>query len=77
MVYSSYSCKEQSFQQVPEVMCILLEKYSSGTASEDVAFELSLLASPTDRGAWQATVHGVTKTDTTKQLTHSLGQTDT
>ena len=72
MVYSSCSCKEQSFQQVPEVMCILLEKYSSGTASEDVAFELSLLASPTDRG-----VHGVTKTDTTKQLTHSLGQTDT
>ena len=25
---------------------------------------------PGDRGAWQATVHGVTKSDTTEQLTH-------
>ena len=25
-----------------------------------------------DRGAWQATVHGVTESDTTKQLTLSL-----
>ena len=73
MVYSSYSCKEQSFQQVPDVTCVLLEKYSSGTASEDVAFELSLLANPMDRGAWQATVHGVAKTDMTKRLTHSVG----
>ena len=26
---------------------------------------------PTDRGAWQATVHGVTELDTTEQLTHT------
>ena len=30
--------------------------------------EYSCLENPTDRGAWQSTVHGVTKRDTTEQL---------
>ena len=30
-----------------------------------------------DRGAWQATVHGVTDIDTTEQLTHTYIHTHT
>ena len=32
--------------------------------------QYSCLENPMDRGAWQATVHSVTGSDTTKQLTH-------
>ena len=31
--------------------------------------EYSCLENPTDGGTWQATVYGVTESDTTKQLT--------
>ena len=31
--------------------------------------QYSCLENPVDRGTWQATVHGVTESDTTEQLT--------
>ena len=33
--------------------------------------QYSCLENSTDRGAWQATVHGVTVLDTTERLTHT------
>ena len=35
-------------------------------------FQYSCLENPMDRGAWRATVHGVTELDTTEQLTLTL-----
>ena len=32
----------------------------------------SCLGNPLDRGSWWAIVHGVTESDTTEQLTHSI-----
>ena len=34
------------------------------------SLQYSCLENPMDRGAWWATVHGVAKSDMTKQLTH-------
>ena len=39
---------------------------SGGTHSSILAWRI-----PTDRGAWQATVHGVTESDMTEQLSTS------
>ena len=36
--------------------------------------QYSCLGNPMDRGAWQVTVHRVTKLDTTEQLTHTLSK---
>ena len=33
--------------------------------------QYSCLGNPIDRGAWWATVHGVSETDMTEQLTHT------
>ena len=33
--------------------------------------QYSCLEKPIDRGAWRATVHGITESDTTKQLVHT------
>ena len=40
---------------------------------EGMATQSSILAwrIPMDRGAWRATVHGITESDTTEQLKHS------
>ena len=35
------------------------------------ALQCSCLENPVDRGAWQATVHGVTESDTTDRRTHT------
>ena len=35
--------------------------------------QYSCLENSMDRGAWQATIHGVTESDMTEQLTLSLG----
>ena len=34
--------------------------------------QYSCLENPMDRGAWQATVHGVEELDLTEQLTHTM-----
>ena len=34
--------------------------------------QYSCLENPMDRGAWWATVHGVTESDMTEQLTHTI-----
>ena len=43
-----------------------------GSPGEGNGYPLySCLENPTDRGTWQATVHGVTESDTTERLTSS------
>ena len=39
--------------------------------------QYSCMENPVDRGAWWATVHGVTESDMTKQLTHTRTHTHT
>ena len=34
--------------------------------------QYSCLENPMDRGAWQATVHGIDELDLTEQLTHTM-----
>ena len=34
--------------------------------------QYSCLENPMDRGAWQATVHGIEELDLTEQLTHTM-----
>ena len=40
----------------------------------DYPLQYPFLENPTDRGAWWATVHEVTESDTTEQLTLSLSR---
>ena len=52
-----------------------LGRYPEG--GNDNPFQNSCLGNPMDRGAWRATVHGVTEeSDTTEQLTLSLSRED-
>ena len=36
------------------------------------SLQCSCLENSMDRGAWQATVHGVTESDTTEHITHTI-----
>ena len=41
-------------------------------AGNDNPLQYSCLENFMDRGAWRATVHGVTQSDTTERLTHKV-----
>ena len=54
---------------------ILVSGWSLGGRHNNL-LQYSCLENPRDRGAWGATVHGVTKSDTTEQLSMHTGTED-
>ena len=60
---------QESWGSIP-----VLGRYPEGGSSNPLQY--SCLENPVDRGTWQATVHGVEKSDTTKRLISSLSVTE-
>ena len=52
--------------------CVLDSDPSLPREGNGNPFQYSCLENAMDRGAWQATVYGVTESDTPEQLTHTL-----
>ena len=53
-------------------LALILDSGSSPGEGNDTPLQYSCLENSMDKGAWRATVHGVTKLDMTERLTVSL-----
>ena len=56
-------------QEMPEIWVLFLGRSPGGGHGNPLQY--SCLENPMDRGAWQATVHGISELDTTEVTEHS------
>ena len=61
-----------SMQEMPEIWVLFLGRSPGGGHGNPLQY--SCLENPTDRGVWQATVHGISELDTTEVTEHSTAQ---
>ena len=65
---SGMVAKKSQFWTCKYEMIIQITQWQYDGEGNGTPLQYSCLENPTDRGAWQATVHGVAKSDTTEQL---------
>ena len=61
-----------SMQEMPQIWVLFLGRSPGGGHGNPLQY--SCLENPTDRGVWQATVHGISELDTTEVTEHSTAQ---